>query len=471
MKIILDTDGTMTDFNYFISNEAIPYFKNKYNMEVINYSSLEIQDIFDMDNFFAKRYNVSLDEAKKYTKRALDEFWVHPRFLKYSPFNKFRNGLSVYIKEMIKEGHVVEVHTSRDKTTENTSVGKISRFLIKIQYLLNGIRIPDDKFYFYENDDEKIKNIIAAKPDIVFEDKAEIIKKLNEYGIKCICVEGKHNIDVINDKNVFKDTCESYDNVVTSVDKLLGKKKVVYFKKAAKSDLFYAKISFVKHLILKCFEPIILNGENIIVDDKPLIYAPNHRSTLDPLIINSVIDKHIHWAALLRFFEGNDSIFNNSKNPLLCNITATSFKKLEYIPIDRKKDNPNANNLNSIKDMLGFLQANKKLGIFPEGTTNRPDGADFGVFDPSFILMATKTNANIVPITMYWFRDNFDKKRVILNFGKEINVSGKTKAQIYDEYLNVQKKQLEENKKVSELYLNDKKLKKTLLKSSKFYYN
>ncbi|MBD8923213.1 hypothetical protein EGR52_07305, partial [bacterium] len=172
MKIILDTDGTMTDFNYFISNEAIPYFKNKYNMEVINYSSLEIQDIFDMDNFFTKRYNVSLDEAKKYTKKALDEFWVHPRFLKYSPFNKFRTGLSVYIKEMIKEGHVVEVHTSRDKTTENTSVGKISRFLIKIQYLLNGIRIPDDKFYFYENDDEKIKNIISAKPDIVFEDKA-----------------------------------------------------------------------------------------------------------------------------------------------------------------------------------------------------------------------------------------------------------------------------------------------------------
>ncbi len=472
MKIILDTDGTMTDFNNFIAREAIPYFEERYQMKVKNPESLEIQDIFDMDNFFAQKYNVSLQEAKKYSKKALEEFWVHPRFLKYSLFNKFRFGLSQYVKEMLKDGHEVQIHTSRDKTTDKNSVGKLSRLLVRLQYLLNGIYLSEDKFNFYANDEEKIKGIIDSKPDIVFEDKPEIIKALRDKGLKCVCIEGNHNLNVENEKNVFKDSGESYESIIASVERLLGKKKMNYFRKAAKSDLFYAKVSHVKFLILDYFEPIILNGENMIFDDdKPIIYAPNHRSTLDPLVINAVINKHIHWAALLRFFEGKDSIFNNSKNPFLCNITASSFKNLEFIPIERKRDNPNANNVNSIFDMLGFLQVNKKVGIFPEGTTLKSDEDDFGIFDPSFVLMATAANATIVPITVLWFKDKNNKKRVILNFGMSINVKGKNKEEIYEEYLEAQKKQLEENKKMCLLYLNDKTLKRTLLKSSKIYYN
>ena len=472
MKIILDTDGTMTDFNNFIQTEAIPYFINKYSMEIVSPNSLEIQDIFDMDTFFANYYKCSNKEAKKYTKKALDEFWIHPRYLKYSLFYKFRLGLCQYVKEMIKEGHDVEIHTSRDKTTDNNAVGRIARGLTRLQYLLNGIHLSKEKYYFYKNDKDKVKNIIESKPDIVFEDKPEIIECLKNNGIKCVCVEGCHNTEVVNQNSVYKSNCYSYDDVLNGTNEVLGKKNFKYFRKSAKSDLFYDKISCVKNVILKYFEPIILNGENIISDDdKPYIYAPNHRSTLDPLVINSIVNKHIHWAALLRFFEGKDSIFNNSKDPFLCNLTAKTFKKLEYIPIERKKDNPNANNFSSIRDMVGYLQINKKIGIFPEGTTSRPENQDFGYFDPAFILMAIKTNASILPITTYWFKDENNKKRVVLNFGKPITVSGKTKEQIYDEYINIQQIQLDENKSVSELYKVDKNSKKTLLKSSKIYYN
>ncbi|MGN1125414.1 MAG: glutamate 5-kinase, partial [Candidatus Gastranaerophilaceae bacterium] len=72
------------------------------------------------------------------------------------------------------------------------------------------------------------------------------------------------------------------------------------------------------------------------------------------------------------------------------------------------KDNPNANNFASVKDMVGFLQINKRIGIFPEGTTSRPENQEFGCFDPAFILMAIRTNASILPITTYWFRDEND---------------------------------------------------------------
>ena len=472
MKIILDTDGTMTNFNEFIQQEAIPFFKNKYGMRIVAPEKLEIQDIFDMDNYFSNYYNCSLKEAHKYTRKALDEFWVHPRYLKYSLLYKFRTGLSQYIKEMLKEGHTIEIHTSRDKSTDKDIIGKLARGITRLQYALNGIHLPAEEYHFYTTDEDKVKSIIESKPDLVFEDKPQIIQALTDNGIKCICVEGYHNVDVQDTDNVKRSSCDDYESIINDVDKVVGANKIKYFRRASKSLLFYSKLEFLKPLLLKLFKPIILNGENIVKDDeKALIYAPNHRSTLDPLVINAIVDKHIHWAALLRFFEGKDSIFNNSKNPLLCKITADTFSGLDYFPIDRKKDNPDANNFSSVRDMMGYLNIKNKVGIFPEGTTSRPEGQEFGTFDPGFILLAMRSKADILPITTYWFRDDEDKKRVIINFGKAINVEGKNRQQIYEEYIKVQEEQLEENKSVSTLYNTDKNSKKTLSKSSRKYYN
>ena len=472
MKIIYDTDGTFTDFNKFIQDEAIPFFKKNYGMDVVYPNKLEIEDILDMDNFFMNELNCSLEEAKKFTKSALDDFWVHPRYLKYSLFYKFRNGLSEYTKNMIKDGHDIEIHTSRAKTTDQDTIGKVARSITRLQYLINGIKLPSEKFFYHKNDEEKIQAIIDANPDLVFEDKPEIINKLVEVGIKCVCVQGWHNNEIEDSKNVSKTNCESIDDVLQSEKNVLGGKKVEYFRRAAKSDKFYNKLVAFKGIMLNYFEPIILNGQNIKVEDnKPLIYAPNHRSTLDPLAINAIINKHVHWVALLRFFQGKDSIFNNSKNPILCDITAKTFKNLEFIPVDRKSDNPKANNFEAIRDMVGYLGVNKIIGIFPEGTTRRPEGQEFGTFDPSFVQLAIKQKADIMPVTTYWFRDKKNKKRVVLNFGEAIKTEGRNQEEVYEEYLSVQEEQLRQNKLASQYYLENKNSKKRLLKSSKVYYN
>ncbi|MEE1028488.1 MAG: 1-acyl-sn-glycerol-3-phosphate acyltransferase [Agathobacter sp.] len=227
-----------------------------------------------------------------------------------------------------------------------------------------------------------------------------------------------------------------------------------YEIRSSKATSFFKKLAWFRKAIIGYFKPIIINEDNLCsADDVPVIYAPNHRSTLDPIIVNAIIGKHIHWAALLRFFEGTDSIFNNSKNPILCRFTAWVFRKLEYIPIDRKKDNPEAVNYTSVVDMISFLKINKKIGIFPEGTTSRPEGEEFGEFDPSFVQIAKKTKTKIQPITLYWFEDKKGKKRPVINFASTIDVTGKKVDEIYQEYLDVQKAQLPENKKKSEEYL------------------
>lgn len=210
------------------------------------------------------------------------------------------------------------------------------------------------------------------------------------------------------------------------------------------SDKVYKKVRNVIPIILSKFKPVVLHSENLIVDAGGVIVAPNHQSTLDPLIITSIIDKNIHWAALKRFFDAQDSIFNNSKNPILCQITSKMFRKLEYFPIERMYDNPKANNMNSIRNMLNFLKQKQYVGIFPEGTTNKSEN-DFGTFDPGFIQIAMKTNAHIQPITVLWIKEKKISNQIIVNIGQPFSISGMTKDEIYEKYINIQKSQLKEN--------------------------
>ncbi|MBQ3021016.1 MAG: 1-acyl-sn-glycerol-3-phosphate acyltransferase [Bacilli bacterium] len=462
MKVIFDTDGTLTDFNQFIKDNAIDYFKNEYGMEVVYPNKLEVEDIFDMDNFFKDKYNCSLKEAKKHTKEALDKFWVNlPRFIKFSILDKFRDGASDFINELKRNGHEIQIHTSRSKTTEKNIVGEISRKFTKLQYLFNKVNLKNDAFHFYKNDEEKIKGIIASKPDLVFEDKPEIIKVLNENGIKTICINGDHNTILEENTNVKKINTYDKEELENKINELLGKNGYEMLNRISKSDIIYNKIKIVIPYILSKFKPIVLHSENILKTNlEGVVVAPNHMSTLDPLILTSLIDENIHWAALKRFFDGKDSIFNNSKNPLLCKITSKGFKSLEYFPIERLRDNPNANNISSLKDMQTFLKYKQYVGIFPEGTTNKTPGRDFGDFDPAFISLAKKNDAWIQPITILWIKDLELDNKVIINFAKPFKVTNLTKEEAYQKYLNIQKESLEENKEYKKKLNDIKKLKK-----------
>lgn len=447
MKMIFDTDGTLTNFNEFVEKNAIKYFEKKYGMTVVNPDMLEIQDIFDMKNFFITKESCDEPTAIELTKKALNKYWISFRFIKFSLFGKFRKGVKKYINQKLKEGHKIEIHTSRDKTTEKNLIGIVARSFTRMQYMLNGIVLPRSAFHFYKNDEEKINGIIECNPDLVFDDKSEIIEKLSQNQIKTICVMGKHNNNIEPSKNV--EVIKTFDNVEleSKIEKIIGKKKIKYYNRAAASDVFFNKLKLLVPAINYKFKPIILNSENLCnADNQPIIYAPNHRSTLDPVVITSIVFKNIHWAALLRFFKGEDSIFNNSKNPILCKITANTFKKMEYFPIDRKSDNPQANNFEAIKDMSNFLNINQNIGIFGEGTTRRPANSDFGTFDDSFILLAKKNNAWVQPITTLWIKDLKINSKVIVNIGKPFKIEKMTVEEAMNHFMNIQKENLKQNK-------------------------
>ena len=453
MKVIFDTDGTMTDFNRFIREEAIPYFEKKYKMTVKYPDKLEVEEIMDMENFFRCEKNCTPEEAKKMVKEALDKFWVSPRFIEFAFGEKFRDGAATFLNDLKKKGHDVEIYTSRKKTCHQDVVGSVARLFTKGQYVQNGVFLTPSHFHFFEDDQTKIEAIKQAKPDLVFEDKPEIIEELNRAGIKTVCVSGTHNEKVASTKNCERIDSFAYDVLDEKIKKLLGVKNVVCYDRAAKSNLFYNKLKLVVPIILGTFRPIIIRRSDQSFDGSGVVYAPNHRSTLDPLVITSVAHLHIHWAALLRFFQGTDSIFNNSKNPILCKITANCFKKLEYFPIDRKSDNPNANNFEAMRDMNNFLKIKENIGIFAEGTTRRPPNQDFGTFDDAFIHLAKKNDAWIQPITTLWIEDERLRKasKLIVNFGQPFKVGDKDPKQAMELFLSIQKECLQENRELQEV--------------------
>lgn len=451
MKLCFDTDGTKTDFNQFIDKHAIGYFKKKYGLEVINPKALEIEEIFDIENVLINK-GYSIEEAREMQKQMLDKFWISHRFILFSLLGRFRKDVAKTIKTFQKDGFEIEFDTSRAKTCNNDIVGKIARTFTIMQYKINGISIPRKNVNFYKDDGSKIKGLKnkSEKEDIIlFDDKPEIINEVDKFA-KVICVNANNNEDVEFSENVERIDGYQDEEAIKAVENLIGKNKYKYIKRkhqAAKYHNFL--INNFASTVYKLFNPIVLNSENLIETDEPTIYAPNHRSTLDPIILTAIIKEQIHWAALKRFFDGQDSIFNNSKNKYLCKITAEFFKKLDYFPIERQMDNPDANNIVSVRAMNGFLSVNGKIGIFAEGTTNKdPDKKDFGEFDSSFLILAKHNKAWVQPITTVWIKDSDVPNKLIINVGKAFKVEKMKIDEALMKFLEIQKVNLLEIKDV-----------------------
>lgn len=180
---------------------------------------------------------------------------------------------------------------------------------------------------------------------------------------------------------------------------------------------FYRFLRIVmKPVIKRRFRPIYLQEENI-VHGKKIIFAPNHRQTWDAFIMMCGLEVPVHWAALKRFFDGEDSIFNNSKNKGLRFLTKHSFQKLQMVPIDREGDNTVSLNL-----MYGYLKNGGAVGIYPEGTTNKhPEEKELNELKMGAFKLAMTAGADIQPISIVW--DMKKKHKVAVCFGKVVLIS------------------------------------------------
>ncbi len=122
------------------------------------------------------------------------------------------------------------------------------------------------------------------------------------------------------------------------------------------------------------FTPKIIGIENIPKNEK-IVLAGNHTSILDCLLLISCSKRNIHFLAKDELFKGPKKII---------------FSNMGLIPVDRSKKNPNA-----LKAAYEYLNNNKVIGIFPEGTTEK--GRGLLPFKMGAVKMAKQTNSEIVP--------------------------------------------------------------------------
>ena len=141
------------------------------------------------------------------------------------------------------------------------------------------------------------------------------------------------------------------------------------------------------------YRPTIVGKENIKNNGR-IILAGNHTNNLDCALLISSTKRNIHFLAKVELFKGIKKIL---------------FANMGLIPVNRKvKDH------NSLEMAYNYLNNDKVIGIFPEGTFGKGNVLPFKM---GAVKMAYETNSEIVPFAITGTYKFFSKDLKIV-FGK-----------------------------------------------------
>lgn len=126
------------------------------------------------------------------------------------------------------------------------------------------------------------------------------------------------------------------------------------------------------------YKPTYEGLENIPESGR-IILAGNHTNYFDCLLVGSSTKRVVHYLA---------------KDELMKGPLKGFFKGCGIIPVNRRAKDPNA-----VRSAENYLNDEKLIGIFPEGTINRTDDVIMP-FKFGAVKMAKDTDCNIVPFAI-----------------------------------------------------------------------
>jgi 1-acyl-sn-glycerol-3-phosphate acyltransferase len=153
-------------------------------------------------------------------------------------------------------------------------------------------------------------------------------------------------------------------------------------KRKIGSNLFYdiVKVTAAIPAMLSFRVKTIRANENVPKRyKKGVVFAVNHTSFLDPVIVHCIL-----WYRRLNFLATKELFSSKAKERF--------FKLVHCIPID--KDNFNIAAVHSVRDRL---KEEKAIVIFPEGTVNREEGT-IENYKSGAVFMAHMAKKPLVPI-------------------------------------------------------------------------
>jgi len=146
------------------------------------------------------------------------------------------------------------------------------------------------------------------------------------------------------------------------------------------------------------YTPKIIGSENISKNGR-IILAGNHNNNFDSIFLISSTKRNIHFLAKIELFKGIKKIL---------------FNNMGLIPVDRSKKNHG-----SLELAYNYLNNDKVIGIFPEGTFGKGKILPFKM---GAVKMAYETNSEIIPFSITGTYKLFSKNLKIV-FGKPIKIT------------------------------------------------
>lgn len=176
-------------------------------------------------------------------------------------------------------------------------------------------------------------------------------------------LKNRNHFSKLRGKPLFFDNIKKYDKIELGCENM-------------KEPIFYRIVRPIITFLFKIvYRPTIEGRENIPKKGR-VVLAGNHTNNLDCLLLISSTPRTIHFMA---------------KDSLMKGIKKFIFKGMGIIPVDRtKKDSA------SLMKAIDFLNHEKLVGIFPEGTINRTDDITLP-FKFGAVKMSKETDAKVVP--------------------------------------------------------------------------
>lgn len=163
--------------------------------------------------------------------------------------------------------------------------------------------------------------------------------------------------------------------------------------------MFYNICKYLSKVYTILYFNVSFEGLENVPKDRGFILASNHRTYFDPVFIGAKLKQNLIFMAKRELIEkGFLSFF---------------IKRLGVIPISRGKGDNSA-----IDKAVKTVEKGNVLALFPEGTRSK-DGR-LGRVKTGTVLIASKTNADIVPVVICYDGKLKFRKRVIVRYGKII---------------------------------------------------
>lgn len=189
-------------------------------------------------------------------------------------------------------------------------------------------------------------------------------------------------------------------------------------------DERYGKLrNLLIRLTKKLGVTMYVNGEENILKNEAVFYAPNHQSAYDPLCCISLIENSTSFVSKIEL----------NKTPYV----STAIRSIDGKFMDR---NDLRGSLKVMKEVTESLANNEKNWmIFPEGTRTHAEDHEMGEFKHGTFKIALNSNRTIVPVAVWGLWRIFSKKDKMKKYPVQITFLNPIR---YEEYKNMNSAEL-----------------------------